>query len=559
MCGICGVRLLHEDLSDGSKERIVSALGTLGGIDANVLAENNALAAGIAYYFNIELNHRGDASSGIYTFNGSHHHFHGGMGVAREVFNLDDLVSLPGFVATGHDRYATTGIPRPQNIQPLVAQLNGAVISLGHNGNITNEGELREMIIGEEKRLQELGLSLKSTTDSELLLHSIALELYKHPDKPLPDIIGNAMQPVRGAYSIVGTIDDKLIGFRDPHGIKPLVFGQLGDDIAVFASEGHTIRDFAEAAGYDAEIRPVGNGELIVVDSNGVSEHRYTPPKKKLFCSFEWAYLQSPKEEDAARLRQTLGRRLWKKSGVDIRSGGEYSVVPIPRSGIIYAFGFSKDSGIPYQNQIKISESYIRSFMGATQEERQSGVRNKHKFEDSYIGKAMFLTDDSIVRSNTMSYIVRELRDRNVEELHVMVGTPQIVNPCWLGVQIPNTDELIAADLTGKQVERYFESIFYGAEYEIDELKGLVGGGNSVQSIVDQSISEGKNRYLNNLNMTEVVEGKFSLTYLTLKDFKGAFDEIGINSNDICTACMQKNGSGYTPAMKRDLQVAGVI
>jgi len=582
MCGICGVYLLGDHLSDEIKERVANAISTLtrseedgACLDGKVLVENNAAAAGIAYYLNVKLNHRGRESSGILTFDGSQPYFHGGMGIAKKVFTLDDLLKLKGDVAAGHDRYATAGEAKPQNIQPhclsFIHQKSGDELftSIAHNGNITNEADLRKKVLGEERRLGEkLKLSLESTTDTELVLHSIALELYQHPRRHLQNTIKHSMRGIRGAYSVVGTINDKLIGFRDSYGTWHLYFARMRNDIALFASEKYPLQKLADALGYDAKdvrIREVEKGELIIVNKNGIQEYKDTFPKRKgRICSFKPAYLESQYEEYAEKLRIRIGE----VHGAKLRNASKdgWYVVPVPNSGILYAQGLSEKSGIPFEKWIEISDKYSRSFIHPTQRKRVKATREKYTFKNSYTGKAFFLTDDSIVRSTTMTYLIRELRDRGIEELHVRVGTPQIVNPCWLGVQIPTTKELIAADLSRSQIEKYFECIFYGVDYKMEEtsyrmwkLYSLVKQGASVKGIIEESIKDNANRYMDNLEMTEYKKGKFSLKYLTLKEFRQAFDDIGLNSKERCTACMQKNLSGYTPAMRNDLIKAGAV
>lgn len=236
------------------------------------------------------------------------------------------------------------------------------------------------------------------------------------------------------------------------------------------------------------------------------------------------------------------GKLLWEDFGVP-GNKEDYVVSPIPNSGVEYAKGYSKASGIKYVRLIR-RKNEIRTFQEPTPEAQIKSAEDKYWFQKSYEGLKGILTDDSIVRKTTMTYIIKEMRIRKVDELHVRIGAPPIITPCYLGVHTPTRDELLAHHLNEAQVEQYFASIFYGVDYDRDTLISLVKGGNSIEQIVAQSVRDDKN-YLDDPRMREVREGKFSLKYPSLNNLEEAFERAGLNAETKCYACMMPNWDGY--------------
>ena len=551
MCGVCGVYVLDKhNLPD-----IARALEVFE-IDGKRLIQNGSVAAGIDYFLLRQLNNRGHDSSGIVAFDGTRLHIHKGMGFAQNVFGQESLEKLVGDIAIGHDRYATRGLPKPENVQPFYLNL----MALAHNGNIVNEEELRRMVIEEETRLWGQS-QITSTTDSELKLHKLALEFHKDKKAPIEKLVARAFSSLRGAYSVTMIIGDSLVGVRDPYGIWPLYIARLGG-IILFASERISIQKFVDAAGYKLHhsdfIRSVGGGEVEVITRQASTTHfGVLPLKDERQCSFDYSYVRSHEDQKVRGFREKCGMILG-----DIFPANADYVVPIPNSGIYYAKGFSEALDVPYGELIGVSRKYkskeYRTFQESTQEDRLKAAKEKYIFMESYDGLRLILTDDTIVRNTTMRFVITELRKRRAAEIHVRIGTPSVVTPCYLGIHTPTKQELIASTLSEEHVERYFESIFYGANYEKDELVALIRGGMSVEQIVSKSVQDEKN-FLNDAKLREVVPSRFSLKYMPMSGYKKAFDNVGLDSQTKCYACQIKDGLGYPPEIRKDLVAMGVI
>ena len=542
MCGICGVYILgHDNLPD-----IATALNA-NGLDGNKLVENDASAAGILFLLLKWLNHRGPHSSGMVTSDGKKMYSHKEMGFAVDIFYQEILESLKGRIGIGNDRYATTGGILTENIQPFSLEQ----IALAHNGNLINERDLRRRIEAEEREL--FGYErLTSTTDSELMLHRLLIEQTRNPNKKLEKLIGAAYSGILGAYSNTIIIGNELVGIKGPSGTWKLNVAKLGD-LVLFATEPIAIRKFVEAARYELipttdYIREMDAGEIIVVAPPGPRRYLGCLPKQpERKCSFDESYLSSHEDEKTMQFRKMIGGFLWERFEVNANY-----IVPVQNSGIYYAQGLMEKSGIPINGElIGISEEYTKSpkrtFMGATQQLREKGAKDKYVFgkNEDYAGKRIILVDDSIVRSTTMRYLITELRKRGVAELHVRLGTPPSKTPCYYGIHTPTKKELIANVLvTEDRVEKYFESIFYGVDYEKHKLVQLIKGGKTIEQIVEKSVQEGKN-FLEDPQMMVVQQGKFSLRYLPMADYRRAFKETGFEPDKRCYACMIPNGEGY--------------
>jgi amidophosphoribosyltransferase len=383
--------------------------------------------ARIAYFGLHALQHRGQESAGIAVSE------HGRLTVLRElglvsqVFNERRLRGLEGDVAIGHTRYSTTGGAHWDNAQPLVHHGAARTVALGHNGNLTNTRALRDELAAE-------GARLTSTGDSEV----IAALLARNP-APLEQALAETMAALDGAYSVVGIAEGTLFAFRDPHGFRPLVLGDVEGDPAV-ASE--TCALDLVGAERERDVRP---GELLLVDEDGVRSLQAVPPAANAaLCIFEFFYLARPDtrldevEVHGARVR--MGERLAEEAPVEADL-----VLPIPDSGTPAAIGFARATGIPFSEGL-IKNRYVgRTFIAPDQAMRQLGVKLKFNPLAEVAGQRVVVVDDSIVRGNTTRKIVEMLRDAGAAEVHVRISSPPVIGPCFYGIDLADPTELIAS------------------------------------------------------------------------------------------------------------------
>jgi amidophosphoribosyltransferase len=352
------------------------------------------------------------------------------------VFNEQQLQALPGEVAIGHTRYSTTGGVHWSNAQPLVHHGRARTVALGHNGNLTNSGSLRDELVAD-------GIRFGSTSDTEVIAALIA-----NDPAPLADAVAAAMARLEGAYSVTALVDDTLVAFRDPQGIRPLSLGRIGDDWVV-ASETCAL-DLIGAV-VERDVRP---GELVVVDAGGMRSVPALPEGRSALCVFEHVYFARPDsrlggtEVNTARVR--MGERLAQEAPVEADL-----VMPIPDSGTPAAIGFARASGIPYDEGL-IKNRYVgRTFIQPDQELRRQGIRLKFHPLDEIAGKRVVIVDDSIVRGNTMQQLVTMLVDAGAAEVHVRVSSPPVVSPCFYGIDMADEDELAAAHRSVEQMREH--------------------------------------------------------------------------------------------------------
>jgi amidophosphoribosyltransferase len=381
------------------------------------------------------LQHRGQEAAGIVTFDGNRFHSERRMGLVGDTFSRRDVIErLPGHSAVGHVRYSTTGETIMRNVQPLFAELNTGGFAIGHNGNLTNGLTLRRQLVRE-------GAMMQSTTDTEVILHLVA---HSRRNRFIERFI-EALRALEGAYSLVGLTNKKLVGARDPLGIRPLVLGKL---------DGHPILT-SETCALDIIgakfIRDVENGEVVVFDEDGLQTHKPFPPMPPRPCIFEYIYFTRPDSIVGGRhvydVRKTMGAELAREAPAPADV-----VVPVPDSGVPAAIGYAQASGIPYELGI-IRNHYVgRTFIEPTQQIRQLGVRLKHSANRAVVaGKRIVLIDDSIVRGTTSTKIVQMMRDAGAVEVHFRIASPPITHPDYYGIDTPERDKLLAAthDLEG--------------------------------------------------------------------------------------------------------------
>ncbi|MDI9349986.1 MAG: amidophosphoribosyltransferase [Candidatus Symbiobacter sp.] len=387
------------------------------------------------------LQHRGQEATGIVTLD--HRRFHQYRNQGRVADNFSDenvIAKLIGTAAIGHNRYATTGESSLRNVQPLFAEFSndtaadgtpqGAAIA--HNGNLTNFAELH-------RQLQNNGALFHSTSDTEIILHLMALSRAQGMVARLSD----ALHQIEGAWSLVMLSEQGLIGVRDPHGIRPLILGRL-EDAWILASESCAL----DIVG-GKFVREIEAGEMVVINQDGVTAQRVLPSESPRFCIFEKVYFARPDSmmgqgahrDSAYQSRKRIGHELAREAWIDADC-----VIPVPDSGVPAALGYAEQSGIKFELGI-IRNHYVgRTFIEPTDGIRHLGVRLKHNANPDVIqGKRVILVDDSIVRGTTMTKIVEMVRNAGAKSVHLRIASPAILHPCFYGVDTPNKNGLLAA------------------------------------------------------------------------------------------------------------------
>lgn len=400
--------------------------------------------AKLAYFGLYALQHRGQESAGIATFEGQQIHVHKDMGLVPQVFNEKILSQLPGRLAVGHTRYSTTGSSRIVNAQPTVAETRVGPLALAHNGNLVNVLELRDA-------LEKQGCHVVTTTDSELIALAIAEEVNSGQGWLEGTI--RACHRCRGAFSLVIGTPEGCLGVRDPNGIRPLVIGTLPKRDP---SESPNYVLASETCGLDiigAEyLRDVEPGELVWITETGLASFHWSPQPERKLCIFEMIYFARPDsvmhDENLYSYRLRLGQCLAQEAPADVDL-----IMPIPDSGIPAAIGFSQASGIPYAEGL-IKNRYVgRTFIQPTQHMRESGIRMKlNPLRDVLQGKRIVVVDDSIVRGTTSHKIIKTLREAGAVEIHMRISSPPVTHPCFYGIDTDSQDQLVAARLSVAEI-----------------------------------------------------------------------------------------------------------
>jgi len=412
----------------------------------------------LTYFGLYSLQHRGQESAGIALCDGFDVKVHKGMGLVSEVFKNEDLKQLQGNISVGHVRYSTTGSSLVTNAQPLVARYLGGPIALAHNGNLVNTDKLRS-------ELEKKGTAFLTTIDSEVIINLIAQQVDK---ATVEDGIVECMKKLEGAYALVILTQDKLIGARDPHGIRPLCLGQMPDGSYVLSSE---------TCGLDVVgaklLRDVGPGEVVVINKDGYKVIQTISPRRAS-CVFEYIYFARPDSTidgiNVHLARKEMGRQLAKQCPVEADI-----VVPVPDSGISAALGFSEATGIPYENGLMKNRYIGRTFIQPKQELREFAVKLKlNPIREVVEGKKVVLIDDSIVRGTTSGKIVSLLREAGAKEVHMYITSPPIAHPCFYGIDTSIRKELIASDHSIEEIRQYIhaDSLCY---LEVEGLLRSVG------------------------------------------------------------------------------------
>lgn len=422
---------IHSALDDKLREEC----GVFGVFNHNEAAQLAALGLHA-------LQHRGQEGAGIVAFDGDHFHAERRMGLVGDHFSRSSVIErLRGQSAIGHVRYSTTGDTVARNIQPIFADIDKGGIAVAHNGNLTNARALRSGLV-------DRGAIFQSTSDTETIVHLLATSEFDRVSDRLVD----ALKQVEGAYSLVALTRKKMIGIRDPLGVRPLVLGSI-DGSAVLASE--TCALDIIGATYERDIEP---GEMVIVTEDGMESAKPFPRTSSRFCIFEYVYFARPDSNlegySVSHARKRIGEELAKEHPVDADI-----VVPVPDSGVPAALGYAQYSGIPFDFGI-IRNHYVgRTFIAPQQTARNLGVKLKHNANSKVLaGKRVILVDDSIVRGTTSRKIVQMVRDAGAAEVHMRIASPPTTHSCYYGVDTPEREELIAAERSTPEIARHLRA-----------------------------------------------------------------------------------------------------
>jgi amidophosphoribosyltransferase len=443
------------------------------------------------------LQHRGQEAAGIVSFDGKRFHSERRLGLVGDAFSRREVIDrLPGSSAIGHTRYSTTGETILRNVQPLFAELEGGGFAIGHNGNLTNGIALRKSLVHE-------GAMMQSTSDTEVILHLVA----RARRNRFVDRFIEGLRQLEGAYAFVGLTNKKLVGARDPLGIRPLVIGKL-DGCPILASETCAL-DIIGAT----YVRDVENGEVVVFDEDGAQSHKPFPPMTARPCIFEYVYFSRPDSVVGGRnvydIRKTMGAELAREAPAraDV-------IVPVPDSGVPAAIGYAQEAHIPYELGI-IRNHYVgRTFIQPTQAIRDQGVRLKHSANRAVVaGKRIVLIDDSIVRGTTSRKIVQMMRDAGAKEVHFRIASPPITHPDYYGIDTPERDKLLAATHDLEAMRQFIgaDSLAFLSVDGIYRAMGLPGRDNARPQFTDHCFTGDYPTPLTDLAASEASPRQLSL------------------------------------------------
>ena len=444
-------------------EKVTTGLGEECGVFGAYDMDGGDVAPTV-YYGLFALQHRGQESCGIAvtdTRGERKVRSKKGLGLVNEVFDEESLHALHGNLGVGHVRYTTAGGSRAENAMPLVINYVKGVLAIAHNGNLTNAVELRH-------ELEHTGAIFQTTIDSEVIAYHIARERLQAPD--VEGAVKNAMKKIKGAYALAVISPRKMIGARDPFGLKPLCIGKR-DNTYILASESCAL------AAVDAEfVRDVEPGEIVSITKDGISSDMSMAidPAKQARCIFEYIYFARMDSTldgvNVYHARITAGRALAQSYPVEADL-----VVGVPDSGLVAARGYSEQSGIPVGMAFHKNSYVGRTFIKPKQSERESSVRIKLNVIPEVVrGKRIVMVDDSIVRGTTCANIIRMLKKAGATEVHVRISSPPFLYPCYFGTDVPSNEQLIAHSHTTEQIREMIGADSLGY-MEIDKLRDMVG------------------------------------------------------------------------------------
>ena len=397
-------------------------------------------AARLTYFGLHALQHRGQEGAGIVSNDNGHLIGHRGLGLLTQVFSDEhEIERLKGDKAIGHVRYATSGSGSVDNIQPFLFRFHDGDVALGHNGNLTNCVSLR-------RKLEDEGAIFHSNSDTEVLMH-----LIRRSNAPtFMDKLKEALNKVHGGFAYLLMTEHAMIGALDPNGFRPLSLGRMKNGAYVLASETCAL----DIVGAEF-VRDIGPGEIIVVDDDGYHMDRYTTNTQLAICSMEYIYFARPDSNiygvNVHSARKRMGAILAKESPAPADM-----VIAVPNSSLSAASGFSETSGLPNEMGLIKNQYVARTFIQPTQELREQGVRMKLSAVRGVVkGKSVAVIDDSIVRGTTSRRIVQLLREAGAREVHMRISSPPLKYPCFYGIDIQTTKELIAAKKSVEEIREY--------------------------------------------------------------------------------------------------------
>ncbi|HEY4451631.1 MAG TPA: amidophosphoribosyltransferase [Solirubrobacteraceae bacterium] len=406
----------------------------------------------LSYFALYALQHRGQESAGIAAADrGGHIITRRELGLVSQVFSENDLRTLAGELAIGHVRYSTTGSNAWENSQPVQRSegTNGSrrEVALAHNGNLINALELHEELL-------ERGVSFSSTSDSEIIAALIAT----HAADQVEDAIADVLPRLRGAFSIVAMTKDRVVAFRDPHGLRPLAIGVLDPGPAHAGEPGGEVRYCvaSESCAFDIigarYLRDVEPGELVTLGADGLQSRMVARGQRRSFCVFEYIYFARPDSRMNDQVLQVargrMGEILWREAPVEADL-----VIPVPDSGNPAARGLARAAQLPQDDGFVKNRYVARTFIQPGQELRKHGLRLKfNPLPEVVAGKRLVVVDDSIVRGNTTRQIVQMLRDAGAKEIHMRISAPPIKHPCHYGIDMSTREEMIAHGRSTEEV-----------------------------------------------------------------------------------------------------------
>lgn len=384
------------------------------------------------------LQHRGQESAGIASFEKGELLVRKRMGLVANALTPEDLKLLKGNMAIGHVRYSTSGDSSVLNAQPLTGKSKFGSLAVAHNGTLVNTEVIRSL-------LEDSGAIFQTDTDSEVIVNLIARGIHKGIENAVLD----AIKTVKGSFALVIAFGNKLIGIRDPFGIRPLVMGMRGEDV-IFASESCAIDTIGGTL-----VRDVKAGEMVVVEDGVAKSYVYSEKTKEQTCSFEYIYFARPDSTidgiNVHTLRVKTGEMLFEEHPVEADV-----VIGVPDSGLAAAIGYSRASGIPFDIGFSKNKYVGRSFIAPTQAAREKVVSLKLNAQKDVVqGKRVVLIDDSIVRGTTSKYLVDLLYKAGAKEVHFRVSSPKVMFPCYFGIDTPYRKHLIAAIMTKDEIMNY--------------------------------------------------------------------------------------------------------
>ncbi|MEI6501867.1 MAG: amidophosphoribosyltransferase [Armatimonadota bacterium] len=411
--------------------------------------------ANITYFGLYALQHRGQEGAGIAVWDGEELHCHKGLGLAAQVFNEQVISDMQGSIALGHVRYSTTGGNTYCNTQPMIGEGKFGPFAVAHNGNLINTAALRQ-------DLEARGVLFEATSDTEVIV-----KLIEHQGADtIEEAVAGAMHHMRGAYSLGIVAPGKLLGVRDPNGVRPLSIGQINGDKYVLASE--TCAHHVVGAEFVREVQP---GEIVTLSAEGISAMQAMDPARKSCCIFEFIYFARPdshiygKSVYMTRLR--MGHLLAQQAPVDADL-----VIPVPESALPHAMGYAQVSKIPYGEGLIKNRYIFRTFIAPDQRLRDLGVKMKlSPLKENLAGRRVVVVDDSIVRGTTTGPEVELLREAGAREIHLRISSPPIKYPCFYGIDTSaGRSELIAARMTVPEIRAHLDA----DSLEYLDIKNLV-------------------------------------------------------------------------------------